>query len=43
MTYRCLIKGILIQFPAATAAKGTNRPINGGRFCNNNNNGSNSK
>ena len=26
----CLINGILTQFAAATAQKGTNRPINGG-------------
>ena len=33
-TYLLLIHGILIQLAAATAVKGTNRPIRGGNFCN---------
>lgn len=30
-THLCLIRGMLIQLAAATAAKGTNRPTSGGR------------
>ena len=30
--YLCLINGILTQFAAATAAKGTKRPMRVGRF-----------
>lgn len=31
--YLCLISGILMQLAAATAAKGTNRPIRGETCC----------
>lgn len=30
-THLCLIRGMLMQLAAATAAKGTNRPTSGGR------------
>lgn len=30
-THLCLIRGMLMQLAAATAAKGTNRPTRGGR------------
>lgn len=33
LSYLCLINGILIQFAAATAAKGTKRPISGETCC----------
>lgn len=32
-SYLCLISGILMQLAAATAAKGTNRPIRGETCC----------